>query len=89
MDAAPPGQVSGSKAAWDLLPARGNSANLLTFRPRRKAAGSMKQGCHLVVEIGNYNVSFPDHSLEKAAGGGTTPGQTTQIEDSDLSLILY
>ena len=49
----------------------------------------MRQDCHLVAEIGNQNVSFPGHSLEKAAAGGTTPGQTTQTQDLDLSLILY
>lgn len=37
----------------------------------------MRQGCHLVVEIGNQTVSFPGHSLENVAAGGT-PGQTTQ-----------
>lgn len=38
----------------------------------------MRQGCHLVVEIGNQTVSFPGQSLEKAAAGGTIPGQSTQ-----------
>lgn len=41
---------------------------------------SMMQDCHLVVEIGNYNVSFPGHSLEKGVGSGTTPGQITPTQ---------
>ena len=34
--AALPGQVSGSKAAWDSLPARGNSANHLPIQATEK-----------------------------------------------------